>query len=892
MDISSTGRDVDRIRMKETSQIILFQFFLLFISQGINAQPNLSGNFSFEELNITVSQLFEHIEKNSDYKFSYNPSKIPTDKDLILPSNEMKMQEIISLLKKSGIGLSKRGDHVIVKHIEIPEPIEEKHFFTLRGYIKDKENDESLIGASVAIRSKGKGTISNGYGFYSLHLEQGVYDLTYSFIGYKPINKKVDLHANQLLNINLEKQEQKIEEVTIVVDESEQRYRSLHKGKSSFSVNELKNMPGMTGSPDVIKSLQSIPGINFYSDGSTIFHVRGGARDQNLLLIDEAPVYNPAHMLGIFSVFSPDALNSVEIYRGDMPAVYGGRLSSVIDIKTIEGNSEQLSFNGNTGPVTTALNLEGPLLRKKGSFFVSGRRSHLKWLLGRDSESIEQLYFSDFNLKANYRFNPNNRIFLSFYSGIDRFKNREARLRSSGISWTNFAGNLRWNHVFGDRLFSNTSLIASNYDYNLYTSYQLNQRWNAGISLLALKSDFSFYINPSHTLKYGIYLGAHSYFPGHYLSGDDPDPLRPGVPNKYARENAFYISYDLKLSRIIDVRTGIRFGTWNNIGATTEFVYGENNEVSDTLNYGDKEAYNRFSFFEPRVNLGFNFSKTWKAKLAYSRNTQFEFLISNSISPFTSLEVWLPAGPNVKPMFSDQLTAGLSFFPQVLNFNINAEVFYKKISNYMSYEDHADMIFNPNVETELRYGQARAYGAELVLKTSMERWEGWITYAWTRSLLRIQDINNLKEFPAGYDRPHSLNIFAEYDITQRWNVSASWFYASGSPFTSPTGYYYYLDHQVPYYLQRNNDRLPEYHRLDIATSIRLNQLEAKNQHVLLLSVFNLYGRKNPFNINFNKMLDGNGNIVVPKDYSSIPELEKTMMYLFGAVPSISYQFEF
>ncbi len=878
--------------MKEISQIIAFHCFLFFLPHGINAQPDLPGEFSFEELGITVSDLFEHIEKNSDYKFSYNPSKIPINKTITLPSHQMKMPEIISLLEKSGIGLTKRSEHFIAKQIDIPEPEEEKKYFTLRGYIKDQDNDESLIGASIALKSSGKGTISNAYGFYSLHLEQGAHDLTFSFIGYKPIKKKVKLYDDRLLNISLEKQEQEIEEVTIVVDESEQRYRSLHLGKSSFSVSELKRMPGLTGSPDVIKSLQSIPGINFYSDGSTIFHVRGGARDQNLLLIDEAPVYNPAHMLGIFSVFSPDALNSVEVYRGDMPAIYGGRLSSVIDIKTIEGNSERISFNGNTGPVTTALNLEGPLLRKKGSFFVSGRRSHLKWLLGRDNENIEQLYFSDFNLKANYRFNPDNRIFLSFYSGIDRFENREARFRSSGISWTNFAGNLRWNHVFGDRLFSNTSLIASNYDYNLFTSYELNQRWNAGISLFALKSDFSFYINPSHTLKYGVYFGAHSYFPGHFLSGDDPDPLRPGVPNKFTRENAFYISYNLELSKVVDVRTGIRFGTWNNIGATTEFVYGENSEVIDTLSYGDNKIYNRFSFFEPRMSIGFHFSRAWKAKLAYSRNSQFEFLISNSISPFTSLEVWLPAGPNIKPMFSDQLTAGVDFSPSGWNINISSEFFYKKIYNFISYEDHADMIFNPNVEKELRYGRARAYGAEFVLKTGGERWEGWISYAYTRSLLKIQDINNLREFPAGYDRPHNLNIFAEYDISPRWNFSVSWFYASGSPFTSPTGYYYYLDHQVPYYVERNNDRLPEYHRLDVSTSIRLNKPEAKNKHVLYLSVFNLYGRKNPFNINFNKMQDGNGNIVVPKNYSSIPELETTMMYLFGAIPSISYHFEF
>jgi hypothetical protein len=376
------------------------------------------------------------------------------------------------------------------------------------------------------------------------------------------------------------------------------------------------------------------------------------------------------------------------------------------------------------------------------------------------------------------------------------------------------------------------------------------------------------------------------------LSGDNPDPLQPGVPNKYSRENTLYISHSFEASKIVDIRAGLRFGGWSNRGESIEFSYDENENVVDTIRYYENEVYNRIPFLEPRLSIGFDFNRNWNAKLAFSRNSQFEFLITNSISPFTSLEIWLPAGPNIKPMFSDQFTLGLSYMKSSKGFSFDAEFFYKNLINHISYDDHANMLFNPNVETELQYGKGKAYGAEFVLRKKSGRWEGWISYAWTRALLRIPEINDFNEFPARYDRPHALNLYSDYRITRRWDVSLNWLFSTGTPFTSPTGYYYYLGYRVPYYKERNNDRLPNYHRLDFATNIRLNSPESVNKHELRFSIFNLYGRRNPFNINFNKTIDENGNIVVPSDYSKNPEYETTMMYMFGAVPSISYHFEF
>jgi hypothetical protein len=879
--------------MQQFKYIIVPVLFILFFNSELTAQSDSIKYFSFKKQNIKISEIFKEIENSGPFQLSFNPKKIPLDSSVYIPSLNISFPDLTNVLRDAGLQVKERGDHLIIKPSNKTDPqVRTSDFFVVKGYIRDAENKESLIGATVAAQPGGNGTISNSYGFYSIKLKEGSYRLAISYIGYEKVQREINLDQNLDINIDLVQGKTNIEEVVIVNDETDRAVQNLQLGKNEISVKNVRKIPGFMGESDVIKSLQSLPGVNFYSDGSTIFHVRGGARDQNLILIDEAPVYNPAHMLGIFSVFSPDALNSIDIYKGDMPAWYGGRLSSVIDIKTREGNSEKFSFSGNTSFVATTLNLEAPLLNKKGSFYISGRRSHLKWLAGQDNNSLEQLYFTDFNLKTNYRFNQNNRLFFSFYTGIDRFKNRETILRSTGISWTNFAGNIRWNHIFGERLFSNTSLIASNYDYNLYTSYQLNQRWNAGISLIALKSDFSFYINPTSTLYYGIYLGSHSYFPGNYYSGDDEDPLAPGVPNKFSSEKALYLSHRMDISDRVQIRYGLRFGRWENRGNTTEFVYNDENRVEDTLTYSDNSVYNSFGFFEPRISLAIELSPTLTSRISYSRNTQHEFLITNSISPFTSLEVWLPAGPNIQPMLSQQLTAGINFLQPEFPLSFNLEFFYKQIWNYISYVDHAYMLFNPHVETQLLNGYSEIFGAEFVLRKNGLKWNGWISYAWSKAKIKIPGINENTFFPARYDRPHSLSLFSEYKLGPRWGFSATWTFASGSPFTTPTGYYYYMGYQVPYYNERNNDRLPDYHRLDVSTSIQLNAPDSKNEHLLRLSIFNLYNRKNPFNINFNKMIDEEGNIVVPSDYSEVPELESTMMYLFGLVPSISYHFQF
>lgn len=846
--------------------------------------------------NQRLDSLISCLSKLSGYEFSYNPLIIPADTIISVEYENKSLKDILEDFRKYGISYTKMEEHIILKKTEeaaFPgkESIK-KNKYTVSGYIWDSETGEALIGATIVDKQTGAGAMTNGYGFFSLTLDEGEYELISSFLGYKRSEDSLVLDKDKYMVINLEQSVASLEEIVVVSGKDNISSRQAGTGEFSLKSSDISGIQGFLGQSDVIKSLQTMPGINFYGDGSTIFYVRGGAGDQNMILIDEAPVYNPAHMLGLFSVFTVESLNSIKVYKGDMPASLGGRISSVIDVKLKEGNSNKLSFHGNTSPVLTSLNLEGPLFNKKSTFYLSARRSHFKWLLGNQNENIELLHFFDFNLKTNFRLNTKNRLFLSLYSGSDNFKNRTNNLRSNGITWKNLAGNLRWNHVFGDRLFSNTSIIISNYDYNLYTSYEENQRWNTGISIASLKSDFSFYLSPGHTYRAGFALSLHSYSPGNYYSGSNPDPLARGVPAKNALENVLYFDFENEIFTGVVLNYGIRWSIWNNLGPTTEYIYDDAYQPVDTLVYTSHRKYNTYSVIEPRINLNYSINHNLSASLSFSHNAQFEHLISNSISPFTSLEAWLPAAPNIKPSTSDQVSAGISFHTGENKYSFDLEYYNKVMHNYISYVDHAYMLFNPHVEGELRYGKGKSYGIECLARKNAGNLTGWISYTWSRTILDINDLNDDKPFPSRYDRPHNLNVHIDLRILPVWLLSTNWIYCSGSPITTPTGFYYYKGYQVPFYDSRNNDRLPDYHRLDLSTEIRLNRQGSSFEHSLKIALYNAYGRKNPFTINFNKIIEDSGALIVPTERSEPPELNASMMYVHGVVPSISYQFKF
>jgi len=655
-------------------------------------------------------------------------------------------------------------------------------------------------------------------------------------------------------------------------------------------------MPAFMGEQDVIKSLDAIPGISLQGDGSTFFFVRGGNKDQNLILLDDAPIYNPAHFLGLFSTFIPETVKDIKIYKGDIPAEYGGRLSSLIDVRTRDGDMNKFNVFGNLGLVAWKTTVEGPITRGKSSFLLSARSSYIKWYARSLNQDIQKFNFYDLNAKFNFRLGLKDRLFLSGYAGQDYFTQGSSPANSSGISWSNVAGTVRWNHVFNDRLFSNTTLSTSKYDYFLILNVDRDQTWHSNIGNLTLKSDFTWFINPDITLRYGGRISRHDFNPGNLELGGDPiSPFLPVVSRKTARETALYISNNHTITPRFIVRYGLRMSAWTNIGKAKEYAYEYNIIVNDlipvdTMDYADGEKYHSYSNIEPRFGLTFQAGPRTSLKASYARTVQYLQLVTNSISPFTTLEVWLPSGPNIEPQSCDQVSLGYFRKFREAGTDLSIEIFSKKLYNQIDYEDHAYMLLNPHIERELRYGDGRAYGIEFLLKKHRGRLNGWIGYAYSRSLRTIEDINNDLEYPASWDRPHDLSCYLSYDLTKRWVLSANWIYMTGSAFSSPTAFYRYNGYTVPLYGSKNNDRLPDYHRLDLSTELQLNKRERRFSHSLRFTLYNLYSRKNPFAVNFNKTLNYNGNPVVPGDLYLPAEIVPSQMYLFRLVPAISYSF--
>jgi hypothetical protein len=876
---------------------IITGLFICLSSVLMNAQHIATEKrISIHLQNASFPEFIMKLTEASGTGFSYNPDKIDLQKKINIHATELNMHEILQLvLPEMELEYLLIEEKIVIRKMKDKPAgsivLPEKKMIILSGFIRDAASGEALIGASVSVPGTSTGTICNEYGFYSLRLEEGQYEIACSFIGYHKKIKSLTLFSNSRISVELNRQPTVIEEVKINAYEQSKLIIRNQTSEDVIRSESISDMPDFMGEPDVIKSLQTLPGIKFYGDGSTLFYVRGGNRDQNLILIDEAVLYNPSHLLGIFSSLSPGAINSMKIFKGDIPAEYGGRLSSLIDIKTKEGNNKELKFSGNTGFFATSINLEGPFKKNRSSYFVSARRSQLKWIFRKAAPNLEDLYFSDVNIKLNFRLNDYNRIFFTTYAGKDKFING-GNSSSSGIQWENAATTMRWNHIFNERFFLNTSLTGSRFDYDFITALQQGEMWNSYISNLALKSDFAWYRSPGNTVKFGILLGRHYFNPGNFESSVNPNTGVPKVPSRNTRERAIYFSNENEFSEALSIRYGLRLSGWSNVGEAYEVVYNDERIPVDTSFYPEGTRYNRYIAGEPRVSLRLILSPRSSIKAAYSRTSQFVNLLSNSISPFTSMEVWLPASLNIKPQIANQLVGGYHHLFDQEIFSFSAEVFYKKMKNQIGYSEHAQMLFNPFIESELRFGESISYGLELMVSKSKGNLTGWLAYTLSKTSMQFEEINKGKSFPASYDRPHDLSIVGQFRARPRWNLSASWIIMSGGAYTSPTGFYVYNNYQVPVYDQKNNSRLPVYHRLDLATELQLNKAGARSEHNLKFSLYNAYGRKNPIAINFNKISDENETILVPANHANLPELVNSMTYLFTIVPSLSYNFSF
>lgn len=879
-------------------------FLLLFISFAISwnfyAFPQSSPLDTKISLNVSSEKLgkvLKQIEKEGKFKFSYSRKVVPVQEKIIVNVNNQSISQVLTqILSPFEIEFILVEKQVVLKKAKKETPTDvvsstsskPKYNYTISGNIQELGNGESLIGATIYIEELNSGSITNAYGFYSITIPEGNYHFTYSYIGFKDVKKEINLNKNVELTIRLDENMELLQEVIIDASKSIPFIENVQKGHTELKPASVTQMPALMGEHDVIKSLQLVPGIKLFADGSTNFHVRGGDRDQNLILLDEAPIYNPSHVLGLFSTIIPEAAKDIKIYKGDLPVQHGGRLSSLMDIKTNEGNLKKFGLSGSIGLAASRVAVEGPFKKDKSSYFISGRFSNLNWFTKNVANSNAKIGFYDFNAKFNVSINKNNRIYFSFYSGLDNFED----IGNSGIQWGNFAGTLRWNHIFNSRLFSNTTLYSSWYNYYLITSIPNNDRWHSSIANVSLKSDFSYFISPENNLYFGAKISFHGYNPGNYEPGNGILPQSvPIVPKKNANEIALYAGNEQQFFDKISIKYGLRLSVWQNIGPTTEFIYDDNYDPIEAIKYSGGEVYNTYIELAPRFGLAYQFSQTFSTKAFYTRSVQNEHLITNSISPFTNFEVWIPSSLNIKPQKADQIGGGLFLKWPEKSLALSGEAYYKWMDNQIDYVDHASMILNPFIEGELRIGKGRSYGGEIQLEKKQGKLTGWIGYTYSRSYRKIAEINNGKEFPTYFDRPHGISLFLSQKLGNKWDISANWVYNTGASITSPTGFYEFESQKVPIYAERGNDRLPDYHRLDLSVNFQLNRPENRFKHHINFSIYNLYGQHNPVYLNFNKTIADNGDLVVPGDLFLPPEQTASYSYIYNFIPSISYNFK-
>lgn len=769
--------------------------------------------------------------------------------------------------------------------------------FTLSGTISDSKNNETLIGVNIYIPNLKIGTTTNEYGFYSLSVPKGEYEIEISYVGYQTIQKNIILNQNTKSNFSIKEGGEELQEVIIKENKGKINIKSPEMSANKLSIATIKKMPVVLGEVDVLKSILLLPGVTNAGEGASGFNVRGGGADQNLILLDEATIFNSSHVFGFFSVFNPDAIKDLKLYKGGIPARYGGRASSVLDIYQKDGSSKDFHINGGIGLISSRLLAEGPIVKDKGSFLIGGRASyaHLFLKLSEDNKN-NAAYFYDLNTKLSYKLNDNNSLYLSGYFGRDVF--------SLDKSFTNTYGNsilnLRWNHLYSDKLFSNLSLIYSDYYYGLDLDF-VGFNWDSGIKNYNLKYDFKHYLSDKLKLNYGINGTYYEFNPGTIKptgtdSGINPDQL----DKKYAFEPSVYLDIESQLSNKITVAYGLRYSLFYRLGSSTINYYENNQAVIfnddmqiyekgtpiSTQYFGKNKAIKDYNNFEPRFSISYQLNSDQALKASYNRMVQYLQLISNTSSP-TPLDVWMPSDTYIKPQLADQVAVG--YFKNISNGNYSFEVemYYKEIQNRLDYIDGADLIANNAIEQVVLNGQMRSYGMEIMVKKNKGKFNGWVSYTLSKSeqqtpgrTLEETGINDGKWYASAYDKTHNLAITSAYNLNKKWSFGANFALQSGQPVSYPNGQYEYLGITVPSYGLRNENRLPSYHHLDVsATLTPRNNKDRKWKAEWVFSIYNLYNRKNAASINFRQNVDTGAN-------------EAVQLSIFGIVPAVSYNFKF
>ncbi|MGF1559429.1 MAG: carboxypeptidase-like regulatory domain-containing protein [Flavobacteriaceae bacterium] len=775
--------------------------------------------------------------------------------------------------------------------------------YTLSGVITEASSNETLIGVTITVPEIKAGVVTNEYGFYSLTLPEGEYQIQVSYLGFREVVQKISLSQNLKLNIPLEEEAEQLEEVVVMEDVEKIDIRKPQMSVNTMSVETIKKIPVILGEADVIKSILLLPGVTNAGEGASGFNVRGGSVDQNLILLDEAIIFNSSHLFGFFSVFNPDAIKDIKLYKGGIPARYGGRLSSVLDIFQKEGNSKQLKVNGGIGAVASRLLVEGPIIKDKAAFLVGGRGSYAHLFLPL-FDLDNTAYFYDLNTKLSYNINDRNSIYLSGYFGRDVFGISDSFVNTYG----NSVGNFRWNHLFSDKLFSNLSVIYSDYYYGLKLDF-VGFNWNSGIQNFNVKYDLKHYLSDKLQINYGLNNIYYGFNPGKIEpSNAESGIVEDQLTKKYANEFAAYIDVEHDVTENLSLGYGLRLSNFIRLGQDQLNVYENDNPVifdpfqlvyreADpiaVINPGRNGSLATFSNFEPRVSLAYTINDNSSVKGSYTRLAQYLHLLSNTNSP-TPLDVWTPSGPFVKPQLLDQYALGYFKNFKEGAYTVETEVFYKDIQNRIDYIDGANLIANDAIETVILNGQARAYGLELLLRKNEGKFQGWLAYTLSKSEQRTPGrvgigengrsrvetgINFGEWYNTPFDKTHDISLFGSYELNEKWSFNTNFVYQTGQPTNFPVGQFEFQGLTIPYYGLRNEERLPDYHRVDLsATMTPRKNKNRKIQTEWVFSIYNLYSRRNAASINFSQNQDTGVN-------------EAVRTSIFGIVPAVTYNFKF
>jgi hypothetical protein len=762
---------------------------------------------------------------------------------------------------------------------------------TISGYVSDLESDESLIGVSVLLPELNTGTITNEYGFFSLTLPAGVYTVQIRYLGFETLTRELSLNEDVNENFKLTPQAEVLDEVIVEENIELLNVRNPQMSVNKLAINTIKKIPAVLGEVDVIKSITLLPGVTNAGEGASGFNVRGGAADQNLILLDEAILFNSSHLFGFFSVFNPDAIKDIQLYKGGIPASYGGRASSVLNIYQKEGNRKKFESEGGIGLISSRLLLEGPLKKEKSSFLIGGRSSYAHLFLPLiESVDNNKAYFYDLNTKLSYTLNDRNTVYLSGYFGRDVFDIDNL----FDLAYGNSVANFRWNHLFSNKLFSNLSLIYSDYDYTL--DFGLAEfDWNLGITNFNFKYDFKHYLNDKTKLEYGLNGIYYKFDPGFIQPTAESSPVQARkLENKFAFENAVYAGVSYQLSSKINLQAGLRLSNFLRLGQKMNtyandnpLLYIESSQIYEeaqptgSVTYSKGEVIKSFTYPEPRFSMAYQLDSDQSFKLSYNRMAQYLHLISNTNSP-TPIDVWAPSGKYIDPQLLDQVAVGYFKIFDNNRYNLEVEAFYKTIQNRLDYIDGAELIANDAIEQILLTGQARAGGLEVLFRKNEGKLTGWIAYTLSRSEQQTPGrtssevgINYGNWYATPYDKTHDISITTNYDLNKRWNLNANFIYQTGQPITYPNAQYQFSGFSIPNFESRNSSRLPAYHRLDVSAVYS----PKKRSGEWVFGIYNFYNRKNAASIRFQENLETGRN-------------EALRLTIFGIIPSVTYNFKF